>query len=307
MTLVTTRLANLWRRIPVAVRAVIVGCTVLSAGGIITGPLVLANLRLWPQIPWSVPLLAVYLWLFWQYLQGRGWPRSTSGARRQGLRAYRLSPRVWRWAMLAGYLAMASSFALHGVVGRLAPLRYGVPEVLNPFPPVTLLCVLFAISAKAGIVEEAAFRGYMQGPIEKRHGIVVAIVVVSLVFGLGHLTDSQPGMTVSRMFFIVTASVVYGILVHLVDSILPGLVLHATGDAIGICWIWWLSTHPGSGYSQLGFADALRDRGFLVNGVVTIVFGVAAVWAFRRLAGVVKRESGIPPLNKDRPSPAAPV
>jgi hypothetical protein len=81
----------------------------------------------------------------------------------------------------------------------------------------------------------------------------------------------------------------------LVDSILPGVVLHATGDAIGICWIWWLSTHPGSGYSQLGFADALHDRGLLLNGVAAIVFGVAAVWAFRRLAGVVKGESGIAP------------
>jgi membrane protease YdiL (CAAX protease family) len=192
--------------------------------------------------------------------------------------------------MLAGYLAMVSSFALHWVVGRLTPLRYGVPELLQQFPFVALLFILLMLSAVAGIVEEAAFRGFMQGPIERRHGVAAAILVVSLVFGLGHLTDWQPSMTVARMFFIVTASVVYGILVHLVDSILPGLVLHATGDAVGIVWIWWLSTQPGSGSLQQGLGDALKDPGFLVAGAVTAGFGVAAVWAFRRLARAVRSE-----------------
>jgi len=281
---------RIWRWLPVVVRAVIVGCVVVTAGGMLTGPLIYANLKLWPTVPWSILVLAAYLWLFWQYLQGRWWPRSTAEARRQGLRARRLSPRVWWWAMIAGYLAMISSFALHWVVGRLAPLRYGVPEVLQQFPFVTLLGILFMVSAVAGIVEEAAFRGFMQGPIERRHGTAVAILVVSLVFGLRHLTDWQPSMTVARMFFIVAASVVYGILVHEVDSILPGLVLHATGDAIGISWIWWLSTHSGSGSSQRGFASALTDPSFLVAGVVTVVFGIAAVGAFRRLACVVRSE-----------------
>jgi len=40
-----------------------------------------------PAVPWSVPLLAVYMWFFWQYLQGRWWPRSTNQARRRYLRA----------------------------------------------------------------------------------------------------------------------------------------------------------------------------------------------------------------------------
>lgn len=284
------RLVRLWRRLPVVARAVIVGCVVLTAGGMLTGPLIYANLKLWPAVPWSVPVLAAYMWLFWQYLQGRWWPRSTAEARRHGLRARRLSPRVWCWAMMAGYLAMVSGFALQWVVGRVAPLRYDIPEVLQQFPFVTLFSILIMVSAVAGIVEEAAFRGYMQGPIERRHGVAVAILVVSLIFGLGHLTDWQPSMTAARMFFIVIASVVYGILVHLVDSILPGIVLHATGDAIGISWIWWLSTHPGSGSSERGLAVALNDPSFPVAGVVALAFGVAAVWAFRRLARVVLTE-----------------
>ena len=279
-----------WGRLPVVLRAVVAGSVVLIAGGILTTPLIYANLKLWPSVPWSVLGLAIYMGLFWRYLGGRWGPRWTSDARRQSLRARRLSRRVWWWAMLAGYLAMVSNFALHRVVARLTPLRFDVPDVLQQFPPVTLVAILLMVSAIAGIVEEAAFRGYMQGPIEKRHGVVMGIAVASVVFGAAHLTDWQPSMTIARMFFIVLASAVYGILAHLVNSIRPGIVLHATGDAIGIGLIWWFSTHPSSAARDPGLAAALAEPTFLINLGVAVAFGIAAVWAFRRLAFVAGSE-----------------
>jgi membrane protease YdiL (CAAX protease family) len=39
----------------------------------------------------------------------------------------------------------------------------------------------------AGIVEEAAFRGYMQRPIEQAHGIGLAILITGTMFALVHL------------------------------------------------------------------------------------------------------------------------
>ncbi len=267
-----------------------VGCAVLTAGGLLTSPLIYANLKLWPAVPWSVPLMGGYMWLFWQYLRGRWWPRATSESRRQGLRARPLSRRVWCWALIAGYLGMVSSFALHRVAARFTTLRFDIPDVLQQFPPVTLVAILLMVSVIAGMVEEAAFRGYMQGPIERRHGIVASIVVVGIVFGAAHLTDWQPDMTIARMFFIVLASVVYGILVHLVDSIRPGIVLHATGDAIGIGLIWWFSTHPSSTAREPGLAAALGEPTFLISLSIAVVFGGAAVWAFRRLALVARND-----------------
>ena len=228
----------------------------------LTGPLFFANIKFWPTVPWSVPLLATYLWFFWQYLGGRWWPRSTADIRRKWLRANPLSTRAWRWALIAGYLAMTSSYALHWVVGRLMPLSFTIPAVLEQLPAFTLFSMLLMASVIAGVVEEAAFRGFMQGPLEKRHGIVTAIVVVSIVFGAAHLTDWQPSMTAARMGFIVLASVLYGIMVHLTNSILPGLVLHATGDAIGIVWIWWLSKRPRVPLSPRGLPARLPIRSF---------------------------------------------
>ena len=281
----TSLFSRFWARLPVVVRAFLLGCLVLTVGGMLTGPLLFANIKFWPAVPWSVPLLAMYMWFFWQYLSGRWWPRSTADARKLGLRANPLSSRAWLWALTAGYLAMAGSYALHWVVGRLTPLNFAVPAVLQQLPAFTLISILLMASVIAGIVEEAAFRGFMQGPIERRHGVVAAITVVSIVFGSAHLTDWQPSMTVARMFFIVLASVLYGVLVHLTNSILPGLVLHATGDAIGIVWIWLLSQRP-TVQSPSGFAGASADPQFWTNCLIAAVFGVAAVWAFRRLAKV---------------------
>jgi len=287
----TSLISRFWRRLPVVVRAVVVGCLVLTAGGLLTGPLLFANITFYPAVPWSVPLLAGYLWFFWQYLRGRWWPRSTADARREGLRANPLSSRVWRWALLAGYLAMGSSYALHWVVGRLTPLNFAIPALLEQLPPFTLISILLMASVVAGIVEEAAFRGFMQGPIEKRHGVVAAIAVVSIVFGSAHLTDWQPSMTAARMGFIVLASIVYGIMAYLTNSILPGVVLHATGDAIGIVWIWWLSQRPRGPVPPRGFAGASADPQFWMNCSIALILGLTAVLAFRRLAAVTSRPS----------------
>src|SRR6516164_8501687 len=63
--------------------------TILMGG--IWSALLVANLRSSPAVPWSVPVMAFLLWLMWNYLGGKGWPRSTSDARRRYLRANRRS------------------------------------------------------------------------------------------------------------------------------------------------------------------------------------------------------------------------
>jgi membrane protease YdiL (CAAX protease family) len=47
--------------------------------------------------------------------------------------------------------------------------------------------VVWAWALLAGIIEESAFRGYMQGPIERRYGLVVAILITGTMFAIAHL------------------------------------------------------------------------------------------------------------------------
>lgn len=56
-------------------------------------------------------------------------------------------------------------------------------------PILTGFLLLAMQSIVAGITEEAAFRGYMQSMIEERHGIVIAIVVNGVFFGLLHFSN----------------------------------------------------------------------------------------------------------------------
>jgi len=182
------------------------------------------------------------------------------------------------------------SLSLQWVVARLVPLHYSIPEVLQPFPPASLLVIVLTLSAVAGIVEEAAFRGYMQTPIEARHGRTIAIAVVTVLFGAAHLTDWQSDMTWARMGFIVAAGGFYGLLATTVRSILPGVVIHAGGNMVGILWIWWLSTRRVEDQVPTDLQDIVADPRFAIGCLVSIVGTLGAVWSFRRLLASLRRE-----------------
>jgi membrane protease YdiL (CAAX protease family) len=164
---------RLWRRLPVIVRAIVVGQLILAVGGFPPGILLLVNLELSPGVPWCLPATALWLWLFWRYLNGAGRPRSTAASRRRHLRAGSLPGRVWLWSLLAGGLGMAGVMSLAFLIARLADLpadAFKSPIDLSVLPPWTVISVLLSIAAVAGVVEEAAFRGYMLSQIERRHG-----------------------------------------------------------------------------------------------------------------------------------------
>src|SRR6185436_21045461 len=96
---------RLWLCLPIALRAILTGVTVAAAGTMPWAGLVAANTRHESSLPWAVPIMAVFLWLYWRYFVcGHGWPRSTAETRRTDSRANRLSGEVWVAALLAGML-----------------------------------------------------------------------------------------------------------------------------------------------------------------------------------------------------------
>lgn len=168
---------------------------------------------------------------------------------------------------------MGSLMALHFVAARFDPIDYrGFYALFEELPPQTLVMVVLVISAAAGMVEEAAYRGTMQRMIERRHGRVVATVVVAFFFCAVHIT-SIPPLTVTRTLFIFAASVGYSVLVYATGSILPGVVLHFVGDAAGIFILWWLWSLGGSG-SNWPLWPYIAESAILAT---------ISVWAFRKL------------------------
>src|SRR5690242_1547288 len=124
---------------------------VVMAGTIPRNLFFAANLRFFANVPWAVPLTAVYLWFFWRYLNGAGPPGATAEERRTSLRANRVSGTVWAWALLAGGLGIVALVLALRVVNCLVVLPAQQLPDLAQVPTVTVLSLLLAAAPVAGI------------------------------------------------------------------------------------------------------------------------------------------------------------
>ncbi len=201
------------------------------------------NLRVGTTVPWAILPMALYLSMYWRFIDG-GWSASTDGARRRAnLRANTLSPGVWFAALAAGALGFGTLLALLAMAARLVRLPGSEPITTSPgMPLLTAFLLLVMQAVVAGVSEEAAFRGYMQSMIERRYGVAVAILANGTLFGLLHF-GNHPGDVLLMLPYYVAVSAVYGGLTWAADSILPAVVLHSVGDIV-VLTRWWLTGRP---------------------------------------------------------------
>ncbi|HSC16111.1 MAG TPA: CPBP family intramembrane glutamic endopeptidase, partial [Gammaproteobacteria bacterium] len=193
--------------------AIGLGVLVLLAGNMPFNALRAWNLQVGTAVPWVVLPTALYLWAYWRFIGGRWGAGASAATRRQNLRANKLSLRLWGASLAAGLIGFGS-----------------------------LVALLVMASIVAGVTEEAAFRGYMQGPIERRYGLALAILVSGTLFGLLHF-PTHPADVLWMLPYYIAVSAVYGGLTWAANSILPALVLHAGGDIV-VLTRWWLTGRP---------------------------------------------------------------
>ena len=265
----------------VVVQAVLVGMLVMIAGTIPRNIFFVANLRYFTSVPWAVPLIAVYLWFFWRYLNGAGKPESTAEQRHASLRANPVSATVWAWALLAGGLGIVALVVALRVANRMVMLpQQEIPD-LSKVPDLTVLSLLLMSAPVAGVIEEAAFRGYMQGPIERRYGLVVAILITGTMFAVAHL-DFTP---ILWPYYVAVAAI-YGTVTYLTGSILPAVVLHTGGNLYSNFDLW---LHGQAEWQASPGASALiwttgADKGFWISIVALLIVLTGMGWAYVRLA-----------------------
>jgi len=267
----------MWNRAPLLLRALLAAAAVTGTTTIVWGVLIQSNLRLSPRLPWAAVIMAVSLVFYWKFLKGWGWPRSTAAARRAGLRAEPISPSAWRWSLVAGGLGLAASIALLILSHRLIRWPQPARSDLSHIPLITLLPSLLMSATVAGIGEEAGFRGFMQGPLERRYGPAVGIAITSMVFGLAHLTH---GAFLPAILFDIGWGALYGSLTYRSGSIVPAIVLHSSADALEFIAAW---KFPPAAGAPLAWASG-PDRLLWFNCLLVVLLGSASVWAFRRLA-----------------------
>lgn len=253
---------KIWQRIPAAIRGPVLGILVLLLGVQPMAILISVNLQVVSFIPWSVIPGILYLWLFWSYLKGMGPPRSTRESRRQLLRANPLPANDRPLVMLASLSlgVLIACFALIAFAAREVPLEeLGMVQQVLASSPFTAIGLIFLVALFSGVIEEAAFRGYMQVSLEQAYHPVVAIVLVALAFALVH-----PQPLAFIVVFMVGATG-WSILAYVCGSIKPLIIVHAAVDFFILLWAYFFP----QALSRLLHLNILQTG---LNGTIISIF-----------------------------------
>ena len=258
------RAANIWSRLPIVLRAIISGLLIALVPAN-AWPMLLLNLG----VPLAAIAEAIFLALYVWWASGGGPLQTTQAARATAFRRGTLSPRKWGWGLVA---ALSFAITIHAslvLLFRIVPFpvaafRQGYDFSFVPSLPLRWIAVVVS-AASSGICEETGFRGYMQRPIEQRHGAPAAILVSSLFFTVLHLSK---GWAMAGMVPIVFgAGVLLGLLAWSSGTLIFGMIGHVIMD-IGLFAYWWT-----------GIAGTFTARPITETGVDQSFFIACAAFA----------------------------
>lgn len=254
-----------------------IALTALS--GALWSGLLLFNLKISPALPWSAAVALGLTGLAFLWLGGRWAPSRTQAARKAYLRAAPLRTAPFALAVVAGTLAIVALAGLWIVLFQLVKMP-GNSADFSKLPALTIAALLATSAVIGAVFEEAGFRGYFQGTLERSLPAPFAILICAIVMAPEHAATQ--GFVWPTMLFYLLVDVMLGASAALTKSILPGIVVHAIGLAIffGIVW-------PAD-KTRLLVSQSGADVWFWLHAGQAIAFGAAAILLFIRLARVMK-------------------
>ncbi len=259
-------------------------------GGVWTAALTV-NLAVSPAIPWSVVAMAALLWVLWRYLGGAWPPARTAAIRRHYLRAKPVEGRALAWALAASLLSIVALAGLWIVLFQIAQLPTRALPDNSHYPLITVALALIMASLVNAVAEEALFRGYFQGALEREVGGLAAIIITILVMAPEHALTQ--GFVWRTLLFYIAVDAMLGALAYLCQSIIPGIIVHAVGLLVFFTLVW-----PGDILRQV-FGQANADVWLWIHSAQVVVFAALAIAAFSRLARWSR------PLRVAEPMPAS--
>lgn len=247
--------------------------------------LLLTNLARSPGLPWSSIAMAAVLWMLWSFLSGAWGPVGTRGTRRAYLRAAPLPRRIYAWALIAGLLWVVFLAGFWIVLSQLVSLPGNKLPDFSTLPVLTVIATLIVASASGAISEEAGFRGYFQGSLERAGWQWSAVLCTALLMAPIHALTQ--GFVWPTLLFYLLVDAMLGTLAYLTKSILPGIVVHAVGLFVFLGLIW-----PAD-KNRIAFSQAGADFWFCLHLTQAVVFAALSLYALRRLARLVAEERAL--------------
>jgi membrane protease YdiL (CAAX protease family) len=260
-------------------RAALIAFVITLIGQTLWGLLALANLRFGVAVPWAPALMVVILAGLMAYLNGAGWPRRTAPARRTLLRLNPIPPACFAQAVLAGVLAVVALGGLWLVTSDLVVLPRGLTPDASGYPIQTVAAILAVACIAAPLSEEAAFRGYAQGMLEKAWGSApAAIIGASVLFAAVHVIQ---GFSLPKLGLYFTAGLIFGAIAYLTNSLWASMVVHSFADLTGFLLLWPHDARP-HGMISAGGSDPV----FWPALAALVIATPLALAAFHRLAAM---------------------
>lgn len=209
-------------------RPIIVGLLVVAAGLLPWLLLAPHNARVRSDVPWAALVSLALLAVLIGWLNGWGPPARSAERRRRRLRLWPPTNRrdadagsLPAWSLVLALVLLTGAWI---AVGRLSP----VPD-LAAYPTTSYRWSAFLMGGLlSGIVEEAAYRGYMQTGLE-RIDPANAVWITSLVFAASHVVHGIGAMILLGPGLFL-AGLLYGELAARTGTILPGMIIHVLGD-----------------------------------------------------------------------------
>jgi membrane protease YdiL (CAAX protease family) len=194
---------------------------------------------------------------------------ATGRSVRAALRLVRVPGAAYSVAL---QLAVALLFFNLAATIILGPPAQDIEFVTTAEGTLDRVVLVIGVALAAPVIEEALFRGLLQGVLETRLRYQYAIAVAAMAFGLMH------GSAGALLFFFWSLPV--GWLTWRIGSILPAVVVHAVNNLIGLL-----------GYLAAGPVDpkAIEYGSGAVPLAVTILL-VAVYWAYRLCVRVDRLE-----------------
>jgi membrane protease YdiL (CAAX protease family) len=271
------RAPSLWTKLPITLRAIIAGFLVAAAAANVW-LLLLLNLG----VQFAAVIEAIFLALFLWWARGGGPPSASQADRANAFRQGKLTSEQWLWGLIAAFFFAATAHASIVLLFRFisypaAAFRHGYDLSFIPSQPLRWVAVVVS-AASAGICEETGFRGFMQQPIEQRHGASAAVFISSFFFMALHLTKAWASLGMVPIVF--GAGVLLGLLAWSARSLIPGIIGHFVMD-VGLFAYWW--TGIAGNFTARPITETGVDRPFLIACCVFATSLVVVLLAISRL------------------------
>jgi membrane protease YdiL (CAAX protease family) len=190
------------------------------------------------------------------------------------------------WGLVAAFFFAVTVHASIVLLFRFvsyptAAFRHGYDLSFIPSPPLRWVAVVVS-AASAGICEETGFRGFMQQPIEQRHGASVAVLISSLSFLALHLTKAWASLGMLPIVF--GAGVLLSLLAWSAGSLIPGIIGHFVMD-VGLFAYWW--TGIAGDFTARPITETGVDRPFFIACcalAISLVVVLLAIWRLHEAA-----------------------